>query len=130
MDINAGSVWVLNAQRLYRDLFLFAYHHVSLLISWLQARECVGKEQSPKRGHTRCAAKVVSASSRDHADRRAQSTRDTSATSTRGHAETSIASAVVVRSRAQVPAWRFCAGASGHFAPCASQILLAGAPSP
>src|SRR5262245_13471373 len=69
-----------------------------------QARECVGKEQSPKRGHAGRAAKVVSAGSRDHANRRAQSTRDRSATSTRSRVEATIASAVVVRSRAQVPA--------------------------
>jgi hypothetical protein len=50
------------------------------------------------------AAKIVSASSRDHANRRVQSTRDRSATSTRGQVEATIASTVVVRSRARVPA--------------------------
>jgi hypothetical protein len=56
------------------------------------------------RGHARRAANVVSASSRDHANQRAPGTRDRSATSTLGPPQATIASAVVVSSRAQVPA--------------------------
>jgi hypothetical protein len=98
---------------------------------WAASAGVRGKEQSPKRGHARRAANVVSASSRDHANQRAPGTRDRSATSTRGPAEATIGSAVV----AEIPGpstgfGDLGAGASGHSRQARLQSCLQERPSP